>query len=173
MSLVPWRRSAPLPFRTLQTEIDRLFDDFFDLDVGGTREAVRAWMPAVTIGETADAITVSAELPGMDPDDVEITMRNNVLVIRGERREESGGEAGQENVLRREFVYGSFVRQIPLPSDVDIDRAEAKMDRGILRLTLPKAETAKQRRIEIRSGAGDGGQKAVDVSAKERDTQSA
>jgi HSP20 family protein len=153
MSLVPWRRhDAPTPLRSLQTEIDRLFEDFFDVGVGMSSRA--AWIPAVKVSEGQNNICVDAELPGMDVDDVEVTIINNVLLLRGERKEEQGED--RENVLRREFSYGVFTRQIPLPSDVDAERAEARMEKGVLHLVLPKAESAKQRRIEIRKGDGDG-----------------
>ena len=153
MSLVPWRRQdAASPLRSLQTEIDRLFEDFFDIGVSAPSRAT--WVPAVRVSEGKDTVCVDAELPGMDVDDVEVTIINNVLLLRGERKEERNEE--RENVLRREFSYGTFTRQIPLPTDVDAERAEARMEKGVLHLVLPKAASAKQRRIEIRKGDGDG-----------------
>jgi len=152
MSLVPWRRQdAASPLRSLHTEIDRLFEDFFEIGIGAPARA--GWMPPVRVSESTDAVYVDTELPGMDVEDVEVTIVDDVLVLRGERREEQTEE--RENVLRREFSYGVFARQIPLPTDVDAEHAEARMDRGVLHLVLPKAASAKQRRIEIRKSDED------------------
>jgi HSP20 family protein len=149
--------------RSLQTEIDRLFEDFFD--VGTSAQSRASWMPAVRISEGKDNVCVDAELPGMDVDDIEVTIINNVLLLRGERREEEKEE--RENVLRREFSYGSFTRQIPLPTDVDAERAEARMEKGVLHLVLPKVPSAKHRRIEIRKNDGDGAERSIGTSARE------
>jgi HSP20 family protein len=165
MSLVPWRRrDAATPLRSLQTEIDRLFEDFFDVGVSAASRAT--WIPAVKVSEGKDNVCVDVELPGMDVDDVEVTLVNNVLLLRGERKEEQEDE--RENVLRREFAYGVFTRQIPLPTEVDAERAEARMERGVLHLALPKAASAKQRRIEIRKSDENGGdRKSIETSARD------
>lgn len=142
MSLVPWRKQAPTAF---QSEINRLFDDFFGAPLttpftGGT------WAPAVSISDGPEAYTVRAELPGMEPGDVDIDISHNVVTLRGERKEEKRDE--KERMLRHEFTYGAFMRQFSLPNEVDPERAEAKMDKGVLTLKLPKSNATRARTIK-------------------------
>lgn len=103
--------------------------------------------PAVDLYEKGDAVIVEAELPGVDPDDVDVEISDHHLVIRGQvRRSEERHEGG---VYRQERRFGAFVRTIPLPEDVDVDRASASFRRGILELRLPKKE-GRRRRLAIK-----------------------
>ncbi|MFO0631509.1 MAG: Hsp20/alpha crystallin family protein [Nannocystaceae bacterium] len=144
MSLVPWRKqSAVAPMSSFQQEMNRLFDQFFDWP---NLPATGAWAPAVSVTDSPTAYTLKAELPGMNTEDVEIHVANNVVTIKGERKEEKKEQ--HEQVLRHEFVHGAFMRQIALPTDVDSDHAEATMDKGMLTLKLPKLASAKARVIK-------------------------
>jgi HSP20 family protein len=117
------------------------------------------WLPAVNVEEAADELLLTAELPGMREEDVTVNIENNILTIRGEKREayRAGGEAGDEegeeehNYHVSERRYGSFHRTFTLPRSVQPDAIEAEFDSGILTVRLPKAPEAKSRTIEIAS----------------------
>lgn len=131
---------------------DRLFsDDFFrpfgflarsDEDLGQA-----GWLPAVDVRESDEEFVFMAELPGISRDDVEITVENSILTLRGERRFNEEDE--QKNYRRIERAYGSFSRSFTLPSAVDAEKIQATFADGMLTVTVPKAEVAKARKIEI------------------------
>jgi HSP20 family protein len=106
-----------------------------------------AWAPAVDIFEKGDDLVIRAEIPGVDKDDVDITVRNNSLTLRGERKREQ--EINEDNSYRLERSYGNFVRSFTLPRTVDSTRISARYDNGVLDIVLPKAEEAKPKKIEI------------------------
>ena len=155
--LIPWGRQesrAPAlyrdeersPFLSLRREMDRLFDDFFSAPLGGFGRAMTAW-PSVEVSERDDEIRVSAELPGMSEKDVELTLENGMLAIRGEKRGE------QEESGWSERFYGRFERRIALPDGVDEDAAKADFRDGVLTVTLPRSPgAARGRRIPIGGG---------------------
>lgn len=144
------RRNRPTndPFTSMQ----RLFDDLMrpmtvsDWDRESLNE--RAWRPAVDISETDTHFRVTAELPGLTKDDVEVTFENGTLTLSGERKFEEKKEEG--NFHRIERLYGAFSRSFVLPSEVDGDKVEAHFENGLLTVAVPKSERAKPRRIEIR-----------------------
>lgn len=140
------------PFRELrglQDEMNRLFVS--NLSRGDDREIMRgAWTPSVDIFENKDNLVIEAELPGMKPEDVNVSIENNVLSLHGERRFEKKDEGG--NVHRVERAYGSFTRSFTLPPTVSSENVNAVFDNGVLKLTLAKREEAKPRRIEIKIG---------------------
>jgi len=105
------------------------------------------WLPAVDIRETAEAIVVHAELPGIDKKDVKVDVRDGVLTISGERKYEK--DVKEENVHRIERSYGSFTRSFSLPSHVDVNKVEAKLDNGVLEVRLPKTDTARPKSISV------------------------
>jgi HSP20 family protein len=108
-----------------------------------------AWAPAVDIFENGDNLVIRAEIPGVERDDVDISVRNNSLTLRGERRREQ--EINEDNTYRLERSYGKFVRSFSLPRTVDSSRISAKYKNGVLDILLPKAEEAKPKKIEIAS----------------------
>ena len=161
--LTPWRGGATGlgrdPFASFRREMDRLFDDFFApaeaRSFASPGMAEHALSPSIDIHETEQAYKVAAELPGIDPRDVELDLRDNALTLRGEKRfERDEGEGGRRYTERS---YGRFERTIALPTEVDADKVEASYENGVLKVTLPKNAQArdKSRRIEIR-GAGGG-----------------
>jgi len=107
------------------------------------------WRPAVDIKEEEDRFVIYADLPGVDPEDIEITMEQGVLTLKGERSEETTKE--REGYKRVERVNGSFYRLFSLPDIADAERIEAKGKNGVLEITLPKQEKAKPKRITVKS----------------------
>jgi HSP20 family protein len=108
-----------------------------------------AWHPAVDVFEDKDAVKIVAELPGVKPGDVKLSLENNLLTIRGEKKQEA--EERSERVHRYERSYGSFERVFALPSTVDGEKISAEYQNGVLTVTVPKAERARPREIPVRS----------------------
>jgi HSP20 family protein len=139
--------------RTLQDEVNRLFSTNLTRAFGDEGIARGAWNPSVDIYENKDQIVLEAELPGMNREDFDLTVENNVITLRGERRFEKKDDG--DNYHRVERSYGSFTRSFTLPQTVSAEGAQAEYRNGVLRVTLPKREEVKARRIEI---AGEGAQ---------------
>jgi HSP20 family protein len=141
----------PSPFSelvTLRQAMDRLFDDtVFRPFTAYPGNGDLARLP-LDIRTTADALLVEAALPGVKPEDVDITVENNTLTIRAEDRTERTGE--ESGWLVREISRGSLMRTVTLPTGLETDRAEATFEHGVLRLRIPKAEQVKPRQIQIR-----------------------
>ena len=107
------------------------------------------WAPQVDIFEKGDDLVICAELPGLEQDDVDISIENNILMLRGERKRKT--EIEEKDAYRLERTFGVFTRSFALPKTVDSDRISASYKNGVLELTLPKAEEAKPRKIEIQA----------------------
>lgn len=137
--------------RTLQDEVNRLFSTNIGRAFGDEGIARGAWNPSVDIYENKDQIVLEAELPGMNREDFDLTVENNVITLRGERRFEKKDDG--DNYHRVERSYGSFTRSFTLPQTVSAEGAQAEYRNGVLRVTLPKREEVKTRRIEV---AGEG-----------------
>ncbi len=146
MAIVRWD-----PFRdlmTLQDRMNRMFDESLrgrggedEWSLGGS------WAPVVDIYEAEGDIVLKAELPGIDPKDVDIRVENNVLSLRGERRVDK--EVKKESYHRVERTYGAFARSFTLPNLVDTEKIKADYKDGVLTLVLPKKEEAKPRQIQV------------------------
>jgi HSP20 family protein len=141
MEIMPWRSSQMSPISSLQSEMNRMLEDFFTQPFGVPLQRMRGQqqvvMPAIDVREDETSFTVTAELPGIDAKDIEISVQDDVLEIRGQKSEEKRSE--QDNVHMVERSYGSFARRIMLPAEVDDEQAEATMNNGVLTLRLPKA----------------------------------
>jgi len=153
MAIVRWNPTRELPsfptdILSMQREINRMFDDFFRSDRDDSSLLAATWRPAVDITEEDDAFIAKVELPGVNKDDVKITMQDNVLTVRGEKKEEKKGKEG--NAHRVERYYGSFQRSFSLPTTVKSDKIEAEYKDGILTISMPKAEEAKPKQIEVK-----------------------
>lgn len=144
------------PFQSFRAEMDRLFDSFF----GGVPSlpGTRTWVPAgqsptpsIDMRETDKEIVLQADLPGIDEKDINLTMQDGILTLRGEEKSERKEERENYHIMER--GYGSFQRSIRLPETVDEDKVEARFNKGVLTVTLPKRpESIKsQKKIEIRS----------------------
>jgi HSP20 family protein len=147
--------------RTLQEEVNRLFTNNMSPSFGDEGIGRGAWSPNVDIYENKDQIVLEAELPGMNRDDFDLTVENNVITLRGERHFEKKDET--DNYHRVERSYGAFTRSFTLPQTVSGEGATAEYLNGVLRVTLPKREEAKARRIEIK---GESAAKAKTIEAK-------
>jgi len=136
------------PFRELEALQDRINRLFGETGFSGLPKAELAWAPAVNILEDENAVVVKAELPDMNEKDVEVKIENNVLSIKGEKKLEK--EEKKENYHLIESSYGSFSRSFSLHGNLDADKASAKYEKGVLRITLPKKEEAKPKQIKVK-----------------------
>ena len=140
--------------RSLQDEVNRLFSTNVSRAFGDDEGIARgAWNPTVDIYENKDQIVIEAELPGMKREDFDLSFENNVITLRGERRFEKKDES--DNYHRVERSYGSFTRSFTLPPTVSGEGIAAEYRNGVLRVTLPKREEIKARRIEIQGESGE------------------
>ncbi|SRR5579883_455138 len=152
MALIRWE-----PFRefeTLQRQMNRLFDEI--RPTSRQSEAAIAFIPPAEMEENPDSIQLRMELPGINPEDLNVQVSPDAVSISGERRTEVKAE--DRGVIRTEFSYGRFQRLIPLPTRVDIDKVQAEYKNGILRLTLPKAEEEKNKVVKVNVGEISGSQ---------------
>ncbi len=139
----PWR-----DFGSLQDRINKMFDDTMKSASSGDEDLVTgAWSPAVDIHETDENYVVSADLPGLNKDDIQINVEDNTLTIKGEKKFEE--KVPRDKYIRVERHYGTFVRSFSLPQNVDSTQIKATFKDGILELTLPKREEAKPKRIAV------------------------
>ncbi len=138
------------PFRDLmgiQNEINRLFGRTY---AGGETAGVAgAWMPALDIYEAKDKFVVTVELPGLDPADVDVSVEDSTLIVRGERKFYQ--EVDEDSFHRVERRYGAFARSLALPQTANAEKIEASFDRGVLTIEVPKAEEAKPKKISIKA----------------------
>lgn len=146
-----YRTNGMTPVFSLRREIDRLFDDTFSATTEGRRTA---WMPAVDVREDSSAFRFELELPGVSPEQVEVTADNGVLTVRGEKgqRSEREDDEGRFHIVERS--YGSFTRSFQLPQGVQEDEIAATFQDGLLSIRVPKAPRPQPRRIEIGSAQG-------------------
>ena len=144
--VTPWK-----PFRELERvrrEMDRLWDSFFEEGPKRRGEEAGEWLPSLDVAETENDIVVRAEIPGIDPKDIDISLANDLLTIKGEKKQEK--EEKEENYHLIERSYGSFSRSVRLPGEVRSDKISASYKNGILKVTLPKSEEAKKKEIKIK-----------------------
>ncbi|MCI0588722.1 MAG: Hsp20/alpha crystallin family protein [Planctomycetes bacterium] len=149
-SLVPFRtderETFPVPFRSLRREMDRLFGDFLGGD--GDRLERFAW-PSVDIVEAKDNLVVRAEIPGLDPKDLQVSVTEDFLTISGEKKQETVRD--ETNRYLEERSYGQFRRTFRLPSWADPERVEANFKNGVLELTIGKRAEAKARTVKVKT----------------------
>jgi HSP20 family protein len=163
--LIPinWRESMEGLRNDLHRIIDRWIlrrSDAEEIEEGEVRQLpvqtdkevspFRMGSPAIDMAETPDEVTITGELPGLDRDDFSLEMSGNRLIIRGEKRQSKKQEG--KGYRYEASMYGSFTRAIPMPCEVDADRIEAKYKDGVLKVTIPKTESAKGRRIPVHAG---------------------
>jgi len=131
----------------MMEEMDRVFDTVFPSFFSPLRR--ETWYPTVDVVETADAVDVTAELPGLEDKDVELSVRENVLTISGEKRAEHEQKDEKRNIFYAERSFGRFERSLTLPAYVDAEKATATFKNGVLTIHLPKVEQHKSRTIRI------------------------
>jgi HSP20 family protein len=151
--LAPWRPFADLT--RWERDMERMMDDFFD-------RRMRPWWPerwfrtedmltnapAMDVFQDKDEIVIKAELPGMEKENVEVNLIDHTLTIKGEKKKED--EVKEEHYYRSERSYGSFVRTLQLPADVQADKVKASFKNGVLEVRLPKTEEAKTKEIKVK-----------------------
>ncbi|MDN3513186.1 MAG: Hsp20/alpha crystallin family protein [Candidatus Brocadia sp.] len=146
--LIKWSQLPSIS--SMQEEMNRMFDRFFrggdlaEFGVAGT------WVPPLDLSETADKVTVKAEIPGMDPKEIDISIQGDTLTIKGEKKEEK--EEKGKNYYRMERRYGSFSRSIDLPASVDSNKVTAECKNGVLEITMQKKEEVKPKQISVKVG---------------------
>ena len=146
--LIKWTKLPTIS--SIQEEMNRMFDRFFkggelpDFGMAGT------WAPPIDLSETADKVTVKAEIPGMDPKEIDISIQGDTLMIKGEKKEEK--EEKGKNFYRMERRYGSFSRSIDLPASVDTNKVTAECKNGVLEITMQKKEEVKPKQISVKVG---------------------
>ncbi len=140
------------PFKelaTLQDRMNRVFGEVWGRTNRADEDYISgSWMPAVDVRETKDSLEIAAELPGIDPKDVEVSVENGVLTLKGSRNFEKATDG--ETYHRVERAYGSFERSFSLPTNVDPEKVQAVYRHGVLHLALPKREEAKPKSITIK-----------------------
>lgn len=160
-ALVPWRNTKPDlpakredffdPFHSFRREVDRMFDRFFEglpMRSGGTWQSLT---PAVDIDETDKAMVVTAELPGVNDKDVEVTLAGDVLTIKGKKKDEKTHNNGESTYVERR--YGSFARSVRLPFELKDELVDAQFKDGVLTIRIPKPADMQRsvRRIEVKA----------------------
>ena len=152
-----------LTTRSLGTSLDRMLtlNRVFDQAFSGSL-ANRVWVPAMDVAERGDAYLVQAELPGVSPDQVDVSFEQNVLTIRGTKPASFDvASEGEVRVFAAERVHGSFERSVRLPEFVDADRIDANFANGLLTVTVRKAQAAQPRKITIRGTTANGEQQKI------------
>ena len=148
MTLVRWKPRPVArtwsPFRDFEAEFDRVFGNL----ACARNTSEPAWVPTVDIHESEDAYTIEADLPGVSKDKIDVTINDNVITLKGERKSER--EAKEGGYRHYERSVGSFERSFTVSKNVDTEAVEAKFENGVLRLTLPKREEAKPKQIEVK-----------------------
>lgn len=174
-TLMPFsdNRASPLRpevsfFGPLQREIDRLFDDFVRLTTlgapgsqnqqgsqgqQGSQNLVQNIVPRLDVTEADNEIVITAEMPGLERKDVEISIDDDILTIRGEKKAEAQEGDKDKNYQVAERAYGVFLRMIQLPPGIDPSKIQAVMSKGVLKITLPKPARSETRKIEVKEAA--------------------
>ncbi|MBW2265687.1 MAG: Hsp20/alpha crystallin family protein [Deltaproteobacteria bacterium] len=147
IALLPTLRRHRLVGNGQRDLFDRFFEDFAPPPSLVSEET--RYVPAFDVSETENELIVKAEVPGMDEKEIDINLSNGILTIKGEKKQEKEDKTEQYHTIERH--YGSFSRTMQLPSEVEVGKVDATYKDGVLKITLPKAETAKARKIEIKS----------------------
>jgi HSP20 family protein len=144
LALAPWRPMSALD------ELEHQMDDIFGLRALRRFPMMeREWVPAMEMIDKGDQYIIKAELPGMKEEDVDVSLSNDILTVKGEKKSEK--EVKEEDYYFSERGYGSFSRSLSLPSDVDAKKVEADFEDGVLKITLPKMAEVKSEKIQIKA----------------------
>ena len=155
MALVRWEPMRELT--SLQGEMNRLFNTFFEDNGGSTRR----WAPPMDLADAGDHLVLKADLPGLSEEDVRIEVQDRLLTVSGERKAEH--EENREGYYRMERAFGSFSRSVTLPDGVDAGKIDASFDKGVLEVRIPKPQERKPHRVEI-----SGSNKEIEGTATEK-----
>lgn len=154
MALIRWEPVRELG--TIQSEMNRLFNSFFDTPTHAGSAPLRRYVPAMDLVDTGDAFVLKADLPGLSESDVNIEVHDNVLTVSGERKSEHEDRKGGYHRVERS--YGSFRRSLALPEGVDPEAVTATFDKGVLQVTVPKPAQQAPRKVQITVGGASTGE---------------
>lgn len=160
MNLIRWEPFHELV--SLRQGMDRLLEDALARPFRLAPVLANGLAPALDVYETINEVVVKATLPGVKPEQLDINITDNTVTIKGETKTEQENEQG--NYLRREVHYGAFARSLTLPAGLETDKAEAILESGLLTLTIPKAEEAKPKVVEVKAKQVTEGKKAENKS---------
>jgi HSP20 family protein len=146
-SMIPWRERVPATFPRFENEMEDLMERFFGN--GGETFGLNRFTPSLNVSETDNEFVVSAELPGLKPEEVNVELKEGNLWISGKKDEEKEEEG--KSFHRIERRHGEFRRMIQLPGSVDEEKVEAKFENGVLAVTVPKAEEVKPKKIPVKA----------------------
>jgi HSP20 family protein len=148
-ALTPWKRTeTPVDF--LRREFDTVMQQFFGQPLDGEGAVMRpAWEPRVDVEETDAAVVVKADLPGVEPTEVDVTVVGDALILRGEKKMEH--EDKRQNAYRLERFHGKFYRELPLPVGVDVDKITAAAAKGVLTVTIPKKAEVQPKKVAVQA----------------------
>jgi HSP20 family protein len=135
-------------FERMRRDMDRLWDSFLEGAPRRRGEERGEWLPSLDVSETKNEVVVKAEVPGMDPKDIDLSLSDGVLTIKGEKKQEKEEKEANYHLVERS--YGAFVRSVRLPREVQSDKISASYKDGILKIALPKSEEAKKKEIKIK-----------------------
>ncbi len=144
-NLIHWPRRGENPLELLRDEMDTLFRRFFGDEATGNGHAI--WGPRVDVEETDKEVVITADLPGIDPKEIEITLAHDVLTLRGERKEER--EKKEKNYHRTERMIGRFYREIALPAGTDAEKVVAEANNGVITIRVPKKPEVQAKKVAI------------------------
>ena len=145
MAIIRWD-----PFKdmiTLREKMNRLFEDYYPAQTQEKDMITSTWAPSVDIYESENELVLTAELPGIEEEDIEIKLEDNTLTIKGDRKFEK--ETKEENYHRIERSYGSFFRSFTLPAYIEQDKIAAECENGVLKISMPKKHEAKTRKVKV------------------------
>lgn len=176
MNIIPWRRhreplalvepTAPATaIQRFREEMDRMFDEFFNNRWASTEPftaTTREWLPALDVEDAEDRIIIRAEVPGITPEDVHVTISGNMLTISGEKQETAERRNGE--CWHSERRFGSFKRMIELPGDIDAQSVNAEHVNGVLTITVNRKPGAKPRAVPVKVAARNGGKTRAPVA---------
>jgi HSP20 family protein len=148
-ALMPWRGRIGRFMAPFRQEMEELFERFLGEPIEEVEGAVRPWAPRVDIEETDKEIVVKADLPGVEPKDVEVSVADGSLILRGEKKEER--EEKKKSYHRVERFIGRFYREIPLPPGTDPDKITADSSKGVITVTIPKKPEVQPKKIPVKS----------------------
>lgn len=150
-NLTPWPKRERNDVTRFRNEMDDIFNRFFEMSPFGPSEffSERGWFPTADVSETKDKITVKAEIPGVEKDNIDLYIDGRTLTIKGEKKQEK--EDKGENYHRVERSYGSFNRTLELPAEVDESQVDASYNNGILKVVMKKTKASEAKKIEVKS----------------------
>jgi HSP20 family protein len=145
----PFTEVAPFrEFERMKRDMDRLWDSFLEGGLRRRTEEGGEWLPSLDVSETKNELVVKAEVPGMDAKDIDISLSDGVLTIKGEKKQEKEEKEADYHLVERS--YGAFVRSVQLSKEVKADKISASYKDGVLKIALPKSEEAKKKEIKIK-----------------------